>query len=371
MIASEERSTGPAEFTWDKKRVLITGHTGFKGSWLALWLAQRGARVIGYALPPPSEPSLFELANVDQRIVSVQSDVRSLSQLQYAISEHNPEIVFHLAAQSIVGYSYEHPVETFETNVLGTVNVLEAVRKADCVRAVVVVTSDKCYENKEWTWGYRETDSLGGYDPYSASKGCAELVTASYRRAYYSNGEESGGRHSLPPVASVRAGNVIGGGDWAQDRLVPDVMRGILTGGSVELRNPDAVRPWQHVLDPLSGYLLVAERLWRFGHEYAEAWNFGPTDLDLYTVGEVVDNLKALWQNKKVHVRKAAALYAETKHLRLDVSKATTKLSWRPKLNAEEAFKWTVDWYKRYQGGMEIDKLTEEQITRYESIVNT
>ena len=348
--------------------MLITGHTGFKGGWLALWLARKKADVIGYALAPPSKINLFELADVGEAISSIQADVRDLQSLERVVSEHRPQIVFHMAAQPIVGYSYQHPVETFETNVMGTVNVLEAVRRANSVQAVVIVTSDKCYENKEWMWGYRETDSLGGHDPYSSSKGCAELVTASYRRSYFQCSTDTSHGRSFPPVASVRAGNVIGGGDWAKDRLVPDVMRGLSEGSPVEIRNRQAIRPWQHVLDPLSGYICVAEKLWEHGSEYAEAWNFGPSAHDTFTVDQVVEALEDLWNGKNVCKKKSKSNYTETKYLKLDTTKAHTKLGWKPQLGTREALGWTVDWYKSFRDGEDLRKVTERQIAEYESL---
>jgi CDP-glucose 4,6-dehydratase len=356
------------KLNWNAKRVLITGHTGFKGGWLALYLAQKKADVIGYALPPPSKTNLFELAGVGDAVSSIQADVRDLDRLEKVVSEYRPQIVFHLAAQPIVGYSYQHPVETFETNVMGTVNVLEAVRRANSVRAVVIVTSDKCYEDKGWEWGYRETDSIGGHDPYSSSKGCAELVTDSYRQSYFQNSTESDRGRSFPPVASVRAGNVIGGGDWAQDRLIPDVIRGLLKGSPVEIRNRQAIRPWQHVLDPLSGYVRVAEKLWEYGSEYAEAWNFGPSGHDAFTVGQVVRILENLWEDNKLQKEEADSNYVETKYLRLDTSKALMRLGWNPLLSTEEALAWTVEWYKSYRDGKDIRKVTGKQITRYKSL---
>ena len=262
---------------WKDKRVLLTGHTGFKGSWLSLWLQSMGAQVTGYALAPPSNPSLFDVAEVGKGMTSIIGDIGDLERLRAVFAEHKPEIVIHMAAQALVRYSYVEPVETYSTNVMGTVNLLEAVRGTDSVRAVVNVTSDKCYENREWVWGYRENEAMGGFDPYSNSKGCAELVTAAYRNSYFHPGQYK--EHGVA-IASGRAGNVIGGGDWADDRLIPDIMRAITQGKPVNIRNPHAIRPWQHVLEPLSGYLLLAQKLFEDGPAYAEGWNFGPNDED-------------------------------------------------------------------------------------------
>ena len=274
---------------WQDRRVLVTGHTGFKGGWVSLWLHQLGAKVTGYALAPPSHPNLFEVARVGELVQSVQADIRDRARLSAVIGEFQPEIILHFAAQSLVRESYQTPVETFEVNVLGTANLLEAARSCRAVRAIVIVTSDKCYENREWLWPYRESESLGGHDPYSSSKACAELVTAAYRSSFFL---ESGSAL----VATVRAGNVIGGGDWANDRLVPDIVRALLSGRHVSIRDPGAVRPWQHVLDPLHGYLLLAERLCSGQREFADAWNFGPTDDGMKPVSWFVERaLSALW----------------------------------------------------------------------------
>ena len=262
---------------WKGKRILLTGHTGFKGSWLSLWLQSMGAPVVGYALAPPTNPSLFEVAEVGRGMTSVIGDIRDLEHLCAVFAEHKPEIVIHMAAQPLVRYSYIEPVETYSTNVMGTVNLLEAVRGTDSVKAVVNVTSDKCYENREWVWNYRENEAMGGYDPYSNSKGCAELVTAAYRNSYFHS--EKYKEHGVA-LASGRAGNVIGGGDWAGDRLIPDIMRAITQNLAVNIRNPHAIRPWQHVLEPLSGYLMLAQKLYEEGAAYAEGWNFGPSDED-------------------------------------------------------------------------------------------
>lgn len=277
---------------WEGKRVLLTGHTGFKGGWLSLWLQSLGANVTGYALLPPTQPSLYEVARVGDGMYSHIADIRDLDRLVAVMRETRPEIVIHMAAQPLVRYSYVNPVETYATNVMGTVNLLEAVRQVGGVRVVVNVTSDKCYENREWIWGYREHDPMGGYDPYSSSKGCAELVAAAYRNSFFN--PEAFGTHGVA-LASVRAGNVIGGGDWAEDRLIPDFMRAIMAGRAVVIRSPHAIRPWQHVLEPLSGYLLLAQHLWTDGPAFAEGWNFGPVDEDAKPVEWIVEQLTGLW----------------------------------------------------------------------------
>ncbi|RMF26836.1 MAG: CDP-glucose 4,6-dehydratase [Chloroflexi bacterium] len=353
----------PLSTFWRGKRVLVTGHTGFKGSWLVLWLQRLGARIIGYALSPPTYPSLFEMARVDEGIVHITGDVLDLAHLQAVLEEHQPEIIFHLAAQSLVRYSYQHPVETYATNVMGTVHLLEAVRRAEGVRVVICVTSDKCYENREWVWGYRENDPMGGYDPYSSSKGCAELVISAYRRSFFPPDDYS--RHRVA-VASVRAGNVIGGGDWAMDRLIPDVMRAFLEDRPVILRHPDARRPWQHVLEPLRGYLLLAERLWEEGPAFAGASNFGPDDEDVQPVSWVVERLATLWGEGARWRVDSGPHPHEARWLKLDCSKAKMLLGWFPQLSLDRALEWTVEWYRGYKRGEDPRHLTEAQIARYE-----
>ena len=277
---------------WVGKVVLLTGHTGFKGSWLSLWLQSMGANVIGYALPPPTNPSLFISANVANDMTSIAGDMRDFPALLSVVEKYQPEIIIHMAAQSLVRHSYANPVETYSTNVMGTVHLLEAARQADSVRAIINVTSDKCYENREWIWGYRENEAMGGYDPYSNSKGCAELVAAAYRNSYFN--PASFADHGVG-LASARAGNVIGGGDWAEDRLIPDIMRAITQNKPASIRNPHAIRPWQHVLEPLSGYLMLAEKLWKNGAAFGEAWNFGPNDEDAKPVQWIVEQLTKSW----------------------------------------------------------------------------
>lgn len=346
---------------WKAKRVFLTGHTGFKGAWLALWLQSLGAEVVGYSLPAPTDPSLFSLARVDSGIVSITGDVRDLEKLKAEIASHRPEIVIHLAAQSLVRLSYTDPVETYSTNVMGTVNVLEAIRKSSSVRAVVVVTTDKCYENREWVWSYREYEPMGGHDPYSSSKGCAELVTAAYRRSFFNQGAA---------IASVRAGNVIGGGDWAKDRLIPDIVRAFIKRESVQIRNPHAVRPWQHVLEPLSGYLLLAQRLYENGNSYAEAWNFGPNEADSKSVSWVVGCLTELWGDGATWAILDGNHPHEAQLLKLDISKAKQKLQWHPSLDLREALTRTVEWYRAYANGEDVRVISVDQIKKHQSINN-
>jgi CDP-glucose 4,6-dehydratase len=326
------------------RRVLITGHTGFKGSWLALWLTRMGAKITGYSLQPPTNPNHFQL--LDLNINSVIGDIRDGDKLKEIFIEQKPEIVFHLAAQAIVRLSYKDPLETFSSNVIGTVNVLEAARATGGVRAIVNVTSDKCYENREWPWGYRETDALGGYDPYSASKGCAEMVTASFRNSFF-NPEEYGKTHQTL-LASARAGNVIGGGDWAQDRLIPDIMRAVHQNEKVKIRNPYAVRPWQHVLEPLHGYLVLGQRLLEGKKEFADAWNFGPAEEDSVSVGEIVSQIKKSWPKIDCEISQTQDQPHEAALLRLDCSKARTKLKWTPVWTGQTAVEKTAHWYRTF-----------------------
>ena len=351
---------------WNGKRVLVTGHTGFKGSWLSLWLQQMGAEVCGYALDPPTKPNLFEAASVGRGMKSAICDVRDLARLQQEVKAFHPEIVFHLAAQPLVRQSYEDPSGTFETNVTGTANVLEAVRGCESVRAVVVITSDKCYENKEWIWAYRENDRLGGYDPYSSSKACAELVVASYRNSFFSPKHYQ--QHGVA-LATARAGNVIGGGDWAQDRLVPDIMRAFMAGQVLKVRNPMAVRPWQHVLEPLRGYLLLAERLHQDGARFAEAWNFGPEYSDAQTVQWIVEKLANSWSASARWEVDGAEHPHEARTLKLDWTKASEELGWRPELRLEAALQLTSEWYRAFQDKEEMRAVTCRQIEQYRALV--
>jgi len=351
---------------WRGKKVLVTGHTGFKGSWVCLWLQRCGASVCGYSLDPPTQPNLFDAAQVACGMTSITGDVRDLEHLQRVLSEYQPDIIIHMAAQPLVRYSYSNPIETYATNVLGTVNVLESVRLAKCVRVVVIVTSDKCYENKEWIWGYRENDPMGGYDPYSSSKGCAELVTSAYRRSYF---EQEVATDNGTAVASVRAGNVIGGGDWGKDRLVPDIMAAFIKGEAVVIRSPNAIRPWQHVLEPLNGYLCLAERLWT-DSKYAEAWNFGPQNQEMQPVRWVVERLAKLWgEGAEWQMESDRPNLHESTVLKLDSSKARMLLRWRSMLDIFSALEWVVEWYKNYHEDYNMRELTEAQIDRYEKMI--
>jgi len=348
---------------WKNKRVLLTGHTGFKGSWMALWLQDMQAEVIGYALPAPTSPSLFEEAEVGKGMTSIIGDIRNLDQLRSVFAYHKPEIVIHMAAQPLVRYSYIAPVETYSTNVMGTVNVLEVVRATETVKAVVNVTSDKCYENREWPWGYRENEAMGGYDPYSNSKGCAELVTAAYRNSYFH--PDNYHLHGVA-LASGRAGNVIGGGDWAEDRLIPDIIRAITKNQPVNIRNPHAIRPWQHVLEPLSGYLLLAEKLYEEGTGYAEGWNFGPNDTDAKPVQWIVEKLTQLWGDNASWVLDSGNHPHEAHYLKLDCSKAKSRLNWQPKWSLEDTLQKIAEWNRRRLAGGDIKAVTLQQITEYQ-----
>lgn len=345
---------------WRSKKVLITGHTGFKGSWLSLWLQAAGADVVGYALNPPSEPNLFDAARVAEGMVSIPGNVLKQDDLQQTLEKFRPEVIFHLAAQSLVRESYKNPVETYATNVMGLVHLLDAVRNVGGVRAVVCVTSDKCYQNREWVWGYREDEPMGGYDPYSSSKGCAELVAATFRNSFFN--ENDYGKHGVA-VATARAGNVIGGGDWATDRLIPDVVRSVLAGQDIVLRNPHAIRPWQHVLDPLNGYLLLAEKLCEIGPGFTEGWNFAPTET--HTVYQVVDQMLSLW-GRPVAVRHDKSQQPhEDPYMMLDSTKARLKLGWKPALDLEASLRWIVDWVKNLQNGGDVRDFTERQLGKY------
>ena len=337
----------------------MTGHTGFKGSWLSLWLQSMGSEVVGYALAPPTNPSLFEVAEVGKGMTTIIGDIRDLKHLRTVFAEHRPEFVIHMAAQSLVRYSYSEPVETYATNVMGTVNLLEAVRNTDSVKAVVNVTSDKCYENREWVWGYREHEAMGGYDPYSNSKGCAELVTAAYRNSYFNRAEY--GQHHVA-LASVRAGNVIGGGDWAEDRLIPDIMRAVTQGKPVHIRAPHAIRPWQHVLEPLHGYLLLAQKLYEEGAAYAEGWNFGPSDEDAKPVLWIVERLSKAWSEDANWVLDSSDHQHEAQYLKLDSSKAKTRLDWHPKWHLEDSLNAIIEWHRAYRDGKDMHDITLEQI---------
>lgn len=345
---------------WKNKKVLITGHTGFKGSWLVLWLQNLGTNVTGYSLQPPTNPNLFEIAHIANEINSVIGDVRDLDYLKSCFAENKPEIIIHMAAQSLVRVSYDNPVETYSTNVMGTVNVLEAIRYTDSVKVAIIVTSDKCYKNQEWLWGYRENEPMGGHDPYSNSKGCAELVTSAYRNSYL---------NAKVAVASVRAGNVIGGGDWAKDRLIPDIINAFMENRSVMIRYPNAIRPWQHVLEPLNGYLMLAERLWDEGTTFAEGWNFGPNEQDAKPVSWIADRLVQLWGKNADWKCDSFHHPDEANYLKLDCSKAKNRLKWSPKLSLETALEWIIEWYQSYHLGDDMREITENQINRYSQSV--
>jgi CDP-glucose 4,6-dehydratase len=341
------------------KKILVTGHTGFKGSWLVKWLQLLGADVYGYALAPPSQPNHLSLLNL--KIKSAEADVRDLKTLTSFISEVQPDIVFHLAAQALVRASYENPIETFSTNVMGTLNLFEACRKISSVKAIVNVTSDKCYENKEWIWGYRENDPMGGFDPYSASKGCAELLTASYRNSFFNPSEYKKTHHIL--LGSGRAGNVIGGGDWAVDRLIPDLMKAAAENSNVNIRNPKATRPWQHVLEPLSGYLNLGWMLLQEKKEFSEGWNFGPDTNSNLSVDEVVRLSKKNWQKINTVYGTNSSEHHEANLLMLDCSKANKLMKWKPVWGIDITVQLTIDWYKNYYDKNEVQ--TEQNISAY------
>jgi CDP-glucose 4,6-dehydratase len=350
---------------WQRKKVLITGHTGFKGGWLSLWLQTLGAEVIGYSLSAPTQPCLFDLARVGDRMTSVIGDIRDLPHLMQVMKTYRPEIVIHMAAQALVRESYKSPVETYAVNVMGTVNVLEAMRQVESVKALVNVTSDKCYDNQEWVWGYRESEAIGGYDPYSSSKGCAELVTAAYRNSFFNMADYN--KHGVG-IATARAGNVIGGGDWASDRLIPDILKAWQSGEKVVIRYPQAMRPWQHVLEPLSGYLTLAENLYRDGANYGGAWNFGPNESDAQTVGWIVEQMANLWGNEVCWTRENLVQPHEAHYLKLDCSKARSQLKWQPKLDVKTALAWVIDWTKALQPGADMKDVTINQIKQFISL---
>ena len=348
---------------WSGKHVLLTGHTGFKGSWLSLWLQQKGAELCGIALEPPTRVNLFHDARVEHGMRSVIGDIRDIDVLKRVFAEHRPEIVFHLAAQPLVRNSYEDPLGTYSTNVMGTANVLEVARQTETLRAVVVITTDKCYENREWDWPYRENDRLGGYDPYSNSKACVELVVAAYRNSFFNPADYS--RHKVA-IASVRAGNVIGGGDWAEDRLVPDIIRAFTEKRPVRIRSPRAIRPWQHVMEPLRGYVKVAESLYEEGSAIGEPWNFGPDPSDAQTVEWIVNQLARIWGGDAKWELDLALQPHEAHTLKLDWSKAAVRLGWHPVLRLSDALLITAEWYKAKLQGQDMRTFTIEQIEKYE-----
>lgn len=355
LVAPGPAAGGLRPAFWDGRRVLVTGHTGFKGAWLSLWLQRLGAEVTGFADGVPTEPSLFDLAGVGSGMASLDGDVRDPDAVDRALAAADPDVVVHMAAQPLVRRSFTAPRETFETNVMGTVNVLDAVRRRPRVRVVVNVTTDKCYENREWEWGYREDEPMGGHDPYAASKACSELVTAAYRRSFFA--ESADGTR----LASARAGNVIGGGDWGEDRLVPDVARAAAAGRPLLLRNPNSIRPWQHVLNPLAGYLLLAQTLWE-QPEHAGPWNFGPPEEDACPVGELIDRLAARWPGGLRWVTDDGPHPHEARYLKLDSSRARRRLGWRPVVGLDDALASIADWHRALHDGADMRAITLAQI---------
>jgi CDP-glucose 4,6-dehydratase len=346
---------------WKGKRVFLTGHTGFKGGWTVLWLHKLGAIVKGYALEPNTSPSLFEIANISDGIESEFGDIRDLDQLKKSLCNFSPDIVIHMAAQPLVRLSYQDPVGTYQTNVIGTVNLFESVRNCKSVKAVVNVTTDKCYENNEWLWGYRENEPMGGHDPYSSSKGCSELVTSAYRKSYFSN-------LGSAKIASARAGNVIGGGDWAEDRLIPDILKSFINNKPVEVRNPSATRPWQHVLEPISGYLTLAEQLYIEGDKFAEAWNFGPEDNDVKSVKYIIEYLVQEWGSGVCWAQDKSEQPHEAQLLKLDISKAKNHLQWFPKWDIHSALDSIIEWNKEWLKGEDMKAISLKQIHKFENL---
>ena len=350
------------ESFWKNKKILITGHTGFKGSWLTIWLKKLGADITGFSKSVPTNPSLFETANIEKDIKSVVGDIQNYELLKETISKCEPEIIFHMAAQSLVIKSYSNPIETFSTNVMGTVNLLYAVKETKKAKIVINITSDKCYENNESLEGYSEEDPMGGHDPYSSSKGCAELITKSFRKSFFSSDHENN-----IGLASVRAGNVIGGGDWAEDRLIPDIIRAIKNKENVKIRNPNALRPWQHVLDPLNGYISLAEKLWDDQKKHSEGWNFGPEKNEVKPVSWIIEEFNELWKNKINWVVGNNELH-EANNLILNCQKAKSRLGWNSKINTETALKMTIEWYTKYFDGKNMREVTEEQIIEFQKL---
>jgi CDP-glucose 4,6-dehydratase len=344
---------------WEGKKVFVTGHTGFKGSWLSLWLQDMGAIVKGYALEPNTSPNLFTEANVGHNMDSEIGDITDLKHITASMMEFNPEVLIHMAAQPLVRLSYQEPVLTYATNVMGTVNVLEAARKCGNLKAIVSVTTDKCYENKEWEWGYRENEPMGGHDPYSSSKGCAELVTAAYRKSFFN-------KNNSALLASARAGNVIGGGDWSDDRLIPDILRAFEKNETVIVRNPMSTRPWQHVLEPLSGYLVLAQHLYQEGNNFAEGWNFGPKDEDCKPVSWILDKMVAKWGKGAAWELDKNNNPHEAGYLKLDCSKAAMQLNWRPKWNLEDTLESIINWHQHYLSGKNIQEHCLLEIAKYQ-----
>jgi CDP-glucose 4,6-dehydratase len=343
---------------WENKKVFLTGHTGFKGSWVSLWLKSMGANVKGYSLVPSTTPNIFTEANVAEEMESEVGDIRDLDKISKSMSAFNPDILIHMAAQPLVRLSYKDPVNTYTTNVIGTVNVLEAARKCVNLKAIVSITTDKCYENNEWEWGYRENEAMGGHDPYSSSKGCAELVTSAYRRSFF-------GTENTASLASARAGNVIGGGDWADDRLIPDILKAFERSEPVVIRNPLSTRPWQHVLEPLSGYLVLAQELYLKGDAYAEAWNFGPKDEDCKPVNWILDKMVSKWGAGASWELDKENNPHEAGFLKLDCSKAASRLKWQPKWNLEETVNLIIDWHQLYLNKQDVKVQCLKEIKKY------
>lgn len=352
---------------WQGKRVFLTGHTGFKGGWLALWLARRGVVIRGYALDPDSEPNLFSTASVGAVLDDVRGDIRDYSKLAASMMEFGPEVVFHLAAQPLLRRSYAEPLVTYSTNVMGTAHVLEAVRNTPEARAVVCVTTDKCYENREWAWPYRETDTLGGFDPYSSSKACAEMVCAAYRSSFFPLNRLDEHRVAL---ATARAGNVVGGGDWSEDRLIPDLVRGFQSGEAVPIRHPGATRPWQHVLESLHGYMSLAERLLVAPSQLSSSFNFGPNVEDAWPVERIATRLAEMWGNGAAWKRDSAEGVHEHHSLTLDSSRARRELGWNPRLGIEATLEWTLNWYREWRDGADMRQQSVAQIAAFEKLAD-
>jgi CDP-glucose 4,6-dehydratase len=360
-----ENVVSPLPKLWQGRRVFLTGHTGFKGGWLSLWLAHRGAIVRGFALAPPTPQNFYTAASIATDVDDVRGDIRDYARLESALRDFNPEVVFHLAAQPLVRHSYLDPLGTYATNVMGTANVLEAVRKTASVRAVVCITTDKCYQDQDWEWPYRETDQLGGYDPYASSKACAELIAAAYRNSFFA--ADRTGEHRVA-IATARAGNVVGGGDWSRDRLVPDLIRGFESAQPVTIRNPKAIRPWQHVLDPLQGYILLAERLLTGEGRFASSFNFGPLDGDIWPVQRIATRLAERWGQGASWKQDPAANPHESRVLRVDSSRARIELGWKPRLTTETALDWAIDWYRAHRDGSDMRQMTLAQIEAFEKL---
>lgn len=361
-INEEEEGEGRMEF-WKGKRVLITGHTGFKGSWLAIWLNKLGAEVFGYAQDPYTDQDNFVLSGIGNKIVDIRADILDMSKLRDVFNDYRPEIIFHMAAQPLVRKSYEYPKETYEINVIGTLNILECIRQYDSAKVGIMITTDKCYENKEQLYGYRETDRFGGYDPYSSSKACAEILVSSYRDSYFNQAEYE--KHGKA-IASVRAGNVMGGGDWSKDRIVPDCIRALQSNQAISIRNPHAVRPWEHVLEPLSGYILLAEKLFNEPLKYSGGWNFGPETNTFTCVSDIAYKIIKNYGNGEIIDCSDENNPHEANLLFLDITKAKLKLGWKPKLSIDQTIEMTVEWYKKYKN-VDIHQLCIQQINQFEN----